>query len=64
MTTRRPPPRGKLAAPADASNELDDDLSAIDLDAADERAIDRAIASVREGRGVSLATFRSILRRL
>ena len=61
MTTRRPPPRGKLAAPADASNELDDDLSAIDLDAADERAIDRAIASVREGRGVSLATFRSIL---
>jgi hypothetical protein len=64
MTTRRPPPRGKLPASADASRELDDDLSAIDLDAADERAIDRALASAREGRGVSLATFRSILRRL
>ncbi len=64
MTTRRPPPRGKLPAPADASKELDDDLSAIDLEAADKRAIDRALASVRKGRGVSLRTFRSVLRRL
>ena len=42
----------------------DNDLSTIELDATDERAIDRALASVREGRGVSLRTFRTILRRL
>jgi hypothetical protein len=36
----------------------------VGLDAEDERAIDRALASVREGKGISLAKFRAILQRL
>jgi hypothetical protein len=36
----------------------------VELDAEDERAIDRALASVREGKGISLDKFRAILQRL
>jgi len=36
----------------------------VELDAEDEQAIDRALASVRDGKGISLDKFRAILQRL
>jgi hypothetical protein len=43
---------------------VDDPEPPIELDADDEKAIDRALASVRDGKGISLDRFRAILQRL
>lgn len=57
---RNPRSRPRLAAAATAACGKDGE----ELDVDDEIAIDRALASVRAGRGVSLAKFRTILNRL
>ena len=44
--------------------QVEEPVSVVELDAEDERAIDRALASVREGKGISLDKFRAILQRL
>lgn len=44
--------------------QVDDVAPIVELDAEDEKAIDRALASVREGKGISLDKFRAILNRL
>ena len=44
--------------------QVDEPTPIVELDAEDERSIDRALASVREGRGISLDRFRAILQRL
>lgn len=44
--------------------QVDSPVPPIELTAEDERAIDQALASVRAGKGVSLETFRKILRRV
>ncbi len=44
--------------------EVDAPPPIVELDAEDELAIDRALASVRAGKGVSLDAFRAILQRL
>jgi hypothetical protein len=44
--------------------QVDEPAPIVELDAEDERAIDRALASVREGKGISLDKFRAILQRL
>jgi hypothetical protein len=44
--------------------QVDDSAPIVELDAEDERAIDRALASVRAGKGISLDKFRAILQRL
>ena len=44
--------------------QVEEPVPAVELDAEDERAIDRALASVREGKGISLDKFRAILQRL
>ena len=36
----------------------------VELDAEDERAIDKALVSIRAGKGISLDKFRAILQRL
>jgi hypothetical protein len=43
---------------------VEDAAPLVELDAEDEKAIDRAVASVREGQGISLDKFRAILTRL
>jgi hypothetical protein len=59
MTTPRSP---SLIKHAPVTDEVDDPI--VELDVADEQAIDRALASIREGRGISPDTFRALLRRL
>lgn len=44
--------------------QVDSPVPPIELTTEDERAIDQALASVRAGKGVSLDTFRKILRRV
>jgi hypothetical protein len=44
--------------------EVDEAPAIVQLDAEDEKAIDRALTSVREGKGISLDKFRAILQRL
>lgn len=44
--------------------QVEDAAPIVELDAEDERAIDRALASVRAGKGISLDKFRAILQRL
>ena len=44
--------------------QVEEPAPVVELDAEDERAIDRALASVREGKGLSLDKFRAILQRL
>ena len=44
--------------------QVDSPVPPIELTEEDERAIDQALASVRAGKGVSLETFRKILRRV
>ena len=44
--------------------QVEEPAPVVELDAEDERAIDRALASVREGKGISLGKFRAILQRL
>ena len=43
---------------------VDEPVPPVELDADDEIAIDRALASIRAGKGISLAKFRTILNRL
>lgn len=43
---------------------VDEPAPPVELDAEDELAIDRALASVRAGKGISLKQFRAILRRV
>ncbi len=43
---------------------VDEPVPPVVLDADDEAAIDRALASVRAGKGISLTRFRAILSRL
>ena len=44
--------------------QVEDAAPIVELDAEDEKAIDRALASVRDGKGISLDKFRAILQRL
>jgi hypothetical protein len=44
--------------------QVEEPAPVVELDAEDERAIDRALASVRAGKGMSLDKFRAILQRL
>lgn len=44
--------------------QVEEPAPIVELDAEDERAIDQALASVREGKGISLDKFRAILKRL
>jgi hypothetical protein len=44
--------------------QVEDAAPVVELDAEDEKAIDRALASVREGKGIPLDKFRAILQRL
>lgn len=44
--------------------QVEDAAPIVELDAEDEQAIDRALASVRAGKGISLDKFRAILQRL
>ncbi len=44
--------------------QVDEPAAPVELDAEDEKAIDRALASVRDGKGISLDKFRAILHRL
>jgi len=43
---------------------VEDSAPLVELDAEDEKAIDRALVSVRKGKGISLDKFRAILNRL
>ena len=43
---------------------VDEPVAPVELDADDKLAIDRALASVRTCKGISLSKFRSILHRL
>jgi hypothetical protein len=44
--------------------QVEEPAPVVELDAKDERATDRALASVREGRGISLDKFHALLERL
>jgi hypothetical protein len=44
--------------------QVDEVEPIVSLDAEDEHAIDRALASVRAGKGISLDKFRALLHRL
>jgi len=44
--------------------QVEEAAPVVELDADDAQAIDRALASVRAGKGVSLDKFRAILQRL
>jgi hypothetical protein len=44
--------------------QVDEPAPPVEIDAEDQKAIDRALASVRDGKGISLDKFRAILQRL
>jgi hypothetical protein len=44
--------------------QVEDAPRLIELDAEDEKAIDRALTSVRAGKGISLDKFRAVLQRI
>jgi hypothetical protein len=44
--------------------QVEEPAPVVELEEEDERAIDRALASVRAGKGISLDKFRAILQRL
>lgn len=64
MTTPRSRCFTKQTQPIDGLDDPDDNAPVVEPNAADERAIERALVSIRNAKGISLDKFRALLRRL